>query len=90
MLDACVAPQVRDELAAAGHEVVWIGDWTEDPGDEAILDTALRESRVLITFGHLCAAALDAYGQQLSKGALLTVEPHRVRLRPGDDDDGGQ
>jgi predicted nuclease of predicted toxin-antitoxin system len=48
---------VRSELQSAGHDVDWAGDWTEDPGDEEILERAHREGRVLVTldkdFGEL-------------------------------------
>jgi hypothetical protein len=30
LLDACVWGRARIELEAAGHEVVWAGDWPED------------------------------------------------------------
>lgn len=57
LLDACIAGKARDALRAAGHDVVWAGDWSEDPGDEAILARAHGEGRVLITldkdFGEL-------------------------------------
>jgi predicted nuclease of predicted toxin-antitoxin system len=33
LLDTCVWGGVAQELRAAGHEVVWAGDWREDPGD---------------------------------------------------------
>lgn len=43
--------------AAAGHDVVWSGDWPTDPGDEEILRRVAAESRVLATidkdFGEL-------------------------------------
>ena len=57
LLDTCVSPRTCSALAAAGHDAIWTGDWTPDPGDEAILDFAQRESRILITldkdFGEL-------------------------------------
>lgn len=41
----------------AGHDVVWVGNFTKDPGDDAILKIAYQEKRVLITldkdFGEL-------------------------------------
>lgn len=44
-------------VGQAGHDVVWAGDWPNDPGDEQILHIAVTESRVLITidkdFGEL-------------------------------------
>jgi predicted nuclease of predicted toxin-antitoxin system len=57
LLDSCVWAGVRDALVAVGHDVVWTGDWAEDPGDEEILAFAHREARVLVTldkdFGRL-------------------------------------
>jgi len=37
LLDACVWGGTRKYLEASGHDVVWAGDWPEDPGDEEIL-----------------------------------------------------
>jgi predicted nuclease of predicted toxin-antitoxin system len=57
LLDTCVSPRTCSALAAAGHDAIWTGDWTPDPGDETILEFAQRESRILITldkdFGEL-------------------------------------
>ena len=57
LLDSCVRGGVRDALLAAGHDVVWTGDWAEDPGDDEILALAHREGRALVTldkdFGRL-------------------------------------
>jgi predicted nuclease of predicted toxin-antitoxin system len=57
LLDSSVWGKARGELEATGHDVIWVGDWTSDPGDEEILATAHREGRVLVTldadFGEL-------------------------------------
>ena len=57
LLDTCVWGGVCKELRAAGHDVVWAGDWQEDPGDHEILGRAHREERILVTldkdFGEL-------------------------------------
>ncbi len=57
LLDACLSPPAKAQLEAAGHEVIWAGDWSEDPGDAAILARAYQEERVLVTldkdFGEL-------------------------------------
>jgi predicted nuclease of predicted toxin-antitoxin system len=57
LLDTCVWGGARQELTAAGHDVIWAGEWDEDPGDEEILTRARTESRVLVTldkdFGEL-------------------------------------
>jgi predicted nuclease of predicted toxin-antitoxin system len=116
LLDACVWGGARGELERAGLDVVWAGDWSEDPGDLAILERARVEDRILVTldkdFGELavvrrvphagivrlvglssreqmraCLRVLEHYGQELAVGALVTVEPGRVRVRPGDPDE---
>jgi predicted nuclease of predicted toxin-antitoxin system len=57
LLDACVWGKSREALTAAGHDVVYAGDWTEALADEEILARAFREGRVLVTldkdFGEL-------------------------------------
>lgn len=111
LLDTCVSGGVRRLLEDAGHDVVWTGEWLQDPGDEEILSRALQEARVLVTldkdFGELaivrgrehsgivrlvalstrqqaesCLAVLAMYGADLEKGAIVTVEIGRVRVRP--------
>lgn len=57
LLDACVWGRAKEALAQGGHDVVWAGDWDEDPGDLEILQRAHREGRLLVTldkdFGEL-------------------------------------
>lgn len=57
LLDACVWGRATDQLRAVGHDVVWVGDWTEDPGDDAVLAVANSEERICVTidkdFGEL-------------------------------------
>jgi predicted nuclease of predicted toxin-antitoxin system len=114
LLDTCVWGGAKAELQAAGHDVLWTGDLSQDPGDEDILAQANREQRVLITldkdFGELairrslphcgilrlvsisatrqgavCLLVLAQYGDELTQGAILTVEAGRVRIRPPGD-----
>jgi predicted nuclease of predicted toxin-antitoxin system len=44
-------------LRSSGHDVEWVGDWSRDPGDEQILETAAAHGQVLVTldkdFGEL-------------------------------------
>ncbi|SPE32259.1 conserved hypothetical protein [Acidobacteriia bacterium SbA2] len=44
-------------MASVGHDVVWAGDWPEDPGDEIILARAYDDRGILVTldkdFGEL-------------------------------------
>ncbi|CAB1072379.1 FIG00874156: hypothetical protein [Olavius algarvensis Delta 1 endosymbiont] len=57
LLDTCVWGGVRKILKDSGNDVIWAGDWPEDPGDEEILARAYEEDRVLVTldkdFGEL-------------------------------------
>lgn len=39
-------------LRGAGHDVVFIGDRAEDPGDNAIIEEAFASGRVLLTKDH--------------------------------------
>lgn len=100
-------------IRAARHDVVWAGDWAEDPGDPEIIARATSEGRVLITldkdFGELAVVhrhphggivrlvgfrasdqgpkiveILERYHGELEQGAIVTVEPGRVRVRPAE------
>jgi predicted nuclease of predicted toxin-antitoxin system len=71
LLDSCVWGGALGTLRAAGHDVIWSGDWPADPGDEEILAHALAEGRVL-----------EAHGAELAAGAIITAEPSRLRVRP--------
>lgn len=60
LLDSCIWKGAAAELAAAGHDVEWVGEWPADPGDEEILVFALKDGRVVVTldkdFGELAVA----------------------------------
>ena len=60
LLDTCVAPSVATALKTAGQDVIWVGEWQVDPGDEEILTFALKEGRTVVTldkdFGELAVA----------------------------------
>ena len=110
LLDTCIWGGAVSELAAAGYDIVWAGNWQRDPGDDEILAIAHDEQRILVTldkdFGELavvherphrgilrivgfsarqqasaCQRALSAHGTELAAGAIVTVEPGRLRIR---------
>ena len=110
LLDTCIWGGAIPELAAAGYDVLWAGDWQHDPGDDEILSIAHDEQRILVTldkdFGELaivhgrphrgilrlvgfsarqqagaCRRALSVHGTDLAAGAIITVEPGRLRIR---------
>lgn len=57
LLDSNVSPLLAEPLRALGHEVEWVGDSTEDPGDSTLLAAAKLGRRVIVTrdkdFGEL-------------------------------------
>jgi predicted nuclease of predicted toxin-antitoxin system len=73
LLDACVSGQVRDALAQAGHDVVWAGDWPDDPGDAEILARAHEAQRVVVT--------LD---KDFGELAIVRRQPHTGIVRMAD------
>src|SRR6266540_970754 len=72
-LDTCVWGGAGKELEAAGHEVVWAGDWPEDPGDEEILACAHSQGRILVTLDKDFGELAIVHGCPHS-GILLLVE----------------
>lgn len=70
LLDTCVWGGAAAELRAVGHDVVWAGDWDEDPGDDEILARAHAEQRVLVT--------LD---KDFGEAAILHGRPHSGIVR---------
>lgn len=57
LIDSCVSGVVAAAARDRGHDVVWTGEWPNDPGDDAILHSAVIEGRVVVTidkdFGEL-------------------------------------
>ena len=49
LLDTCVWGRAAESLRLSGPDVIWSGDWDEDPGDEEILSLACTEGRILVT-----------------------------------------
>ncbi len=72
LLDTCVWGGARQDLEAAGHDVIWSGDWPSDPGDEEILAQAHSEGRILVTLDKDFGELAVVYGQPHS-GILRLV-----------------
>lgn len=110
LLDSCIWPGAKRDIAGAGHQVEWVGDWESDPGDAEILAHGARHAQTIVTLdkdfgelavalghshagivrlvdvrhdgqGPLCVELLGRYGQELTRGAIVTAEPSRVRVR---------
>jgi predicted nuclease of predicted toxin-antitoxin system len=82
LLDTCVWGGVRAPLRAAGHDVVWCGEWPSDPGDEEILARAHGDGRVLVTldkdFGELAIVHGRPHGGIVRLVALGTADQVRI------------
>jgi predicted nuclease of predicted toxin-antitoxin system len=80
LFDSCMSPVVAEQLRRDGVDVIWVGDWPEDPGDPAILTRAHEEGRVLIThdkdFGEL--AVLHEHPHV---GIVRIIDVHVTELR---------
>jgi predicted nuclease of predicted toxin-antitoxin system len=97
LADTCVHGDVKSHLAAAGHDVVWAGDWDHDPGDEKILAWAARHGRILITidkdFGTLAVLRRKRHRgivrlvtlplDQMVQRCLQVLEKHGAALADG-------
>lgn len=85
LLDTCITARVLTDLLAVGYDVVWSGNWSEDPGDEEILATAYREGRILVTldkdFGELAIVRRNPHCGILRLVNLTTSEQSIVCLR---------
>jgi predicted nuclease of predicted toxin-antitoxin system len=85
LLDSCVWGGALTRLRAAGHDVVWSGEWQADPGDEEILARALAEGRVLVTldkdFGELAVVRELPHAGIVRLVGLSAVQQAEVTLR---------
>ncbi len=89
LLDSCIWSRARPEIEAAGHDVLWAGDWPEDPGDEQILARAHAEGRVLVTldkdFGELAIVAGQPHAGIVRLVGLRAVD--QARAEPARDEE---
>ncbi len=97
LLDSCVWGGTRKTLEESGHDVVWSGNWEQDPGDLEILTIAQREGRVLVTldkdFGELALVRgiphcgflrlVNFPGKQQAVVCLKVLESHGLDLQRG-------
>jgi predicted nuclease of predicted toxin-antitoxin system len=95
LLDTCVWGGAKHDLIAAGHDVVWAGDWPEDPGDEQLLSRAHAEDRIVVTldkdFGELAIVHGQAHAgivrlvdhSATQQAALHVLSLHGAELEAG-------
>ena len=97
LLDACVWGGARAKLKSEGHDVEWIGELSEDPGDEEVISQACAERRVLVTldkdFGELAVVRgvqhcgiirlVDVAASRQAEICLLMLERYEKDLNRG-------
>lgn len=97
LLDTCVWGGVLKDLRAAGHDVIWAGEWPEDPGDSEILERAHKENRALVTldkdFGELAIVhrkrhsgiirLVNLGARQQAHACLRVIDLHEDVLKAG-------
>jgi predicted nuclease of predicted toxin-antitoxin system len=85
LLDSCTWGGALAPLAAAGHDVVWAGNWPADPGDDEILARAHAEGRILVTldkdFGELAIVRDLPHSGILRLVGLSSAQQVDVTLR---------
>jgi predicted nuclease of predicted toxin-antitoxin system len=52
LADSNIVAQAVEALRAAGHDVVYLGERTADPGDQVLLAEAVAEGRIILTKDH--------------------------------------
>jgi predicted nuclease of predicted toxin-antitoxin system len=77
LLDTCVWGKARETLEREGHDVIWAGDWKEDPGDDEILRRAHADGRILVTLDKDFGELAIVYGQPHSGIVRLVNLPAR-------------
>lgn len=97
LLDACVWGGTAPALRQAGHDVVWAGDWAQDPGDDEILAMAHQQGRTLVTldkdFGELAIVhqrphcgivrLVNIAARQQASFCLQVLDRHAADLEAG-------
>jgi predicted nuclease of predicted toxin-antitoxin system len=85
LLDTCVWGGARSVLEEVGHDVVWVGDWPEDPGDLEILTRAAAAGRILVTldkdFGELAIVRGAAHSGIVRLAGLPARDQGSVCIR---------
>jgi predicted nuclease of predicted toxin-antitoxin system len=114
LIDTCVSGEAVKILIEAGHDLIWTGEWDQDPGDEEILNLAHTDGRILVTLdkdfcelaivfgqphsgiirlvdfrsrdqGTVCLKILELHADELTRGAIITADYGRLRIRSAPD-----
>ena len=89
LADFNIVAQAVHAMRAAGHDAVYLGERTADPGDRAPLAEAVAEGRIVVTVlvhgdlqPHCGVLLLDDLGDAAAETDLIlaTLSSHRDRL----------
>ena len=95
LADSNIVAQAVHAMRAAGHDVIYVGERSADPGDQALLAEAVAQGRVILTKDHdigllvhrdrqpHCGVLLlDDLGDAAAESSLIlaTLSSHRDRL----------
>jgi predicted nuclease of predicted toxin-antitoxin system len=69
-LDTGIGRGVCDAFRALGYDILWAGDWAENPGDQKIVKSAFQDHRILVT--------LD---KDFGEPAVVLEQPHGGIIR---------
>jgi predicted nuclease of predicted toxin-antitoxin system len=98
LADSNVVAQAVRSLRNGGHDVVYVAERAVDPGDDALLEEAVRENRVFVTKDHDIGALVyrdlrphcgvllaDDLGAAAAESALIlaALASHSVSLAAG-------
>jgi predicted nuclease of predicted toxin-antitoxin system len=70
LADSNIVAQAVHAMRAAGHDVSYLGERAEDPGDQALLAEAVAQRRIIITKDHDIGALVHR-DRQPHRGVLL-------------------
>lgn len=79
LLDSCVWGGAVEELRSSGHDVVWSGDWSKDPGDGEIFRFTYENERILITLTRILANMPSPLASRMWASFVLLVLRHGVK-----------
>ena len=84
-------PGDEEILAMAHNEGRILVTLDKDFGELAIVKGKLHSGILRLVNlsskkqGEVCRRVIETYGQELQSGAIITVEPGRIRIRPADE-----
>ena len=80
LVDRCAGQRLAHWLSSAGHDSVYAGSLGPDPGDQALLERAVSEKRILVTIDTDFGQLIYKDGQAHSGVVRLPDVRWRIRI----------